>query len=150
MSDFHVLSNIFRLHRIQKIVRSFASKHLQNETCSSVVITVYGSSLSELFIIEVFYFGNCTQESTQPLSLNQETWSSPVCMLSEVSTKSLQIFLMIVFASAAIILRSMVRIQRQQGEKVSQSPREDTDFMLLREPRPALTRQPEILLVEME
>lgn len=57
---------------------------------------------------------------------------------------------MLILASDDIVLGSKVRMQGKKGKNASQSLREDTHFTLLREPRPALTRQPEFLLVEME
>lgn len=57
---------------------------------------------------------------------------------------------MIILASAAIVLGSKVRMQGKKKKNASQSLGEDTHLTLLRDPWPALTRQPEFLLVEME
>lgn len=64
--------------------------------------------------------------------------------------KSLHIIQMMILASAAIVLGSKVRMQGKKEKNASLSLGEDTHFILIREPRPALTTQSEFLLVEME
>lgn len=64
--------------------------------------------------------------------------------------KTSLILQIIILASAAIVLGSKVRMQRKEEKNASESLRDYTHLMLLREPRPALTRQAEFLLVEME